>query len=338
MVSLDSKFKGKKAAFVISCSPFQIMCMIEAIKAFEPADYRVFMCYDNKEIPRKKQALTLLEQYNIKFEEESFNYRITKLDRLKMLKPVLKGFDQVFIGDCCNELLIYKATRFVSNGGTMIYLDDGTSTIQFFNGLYQIEGNLRRYYDFVAKIRHLDFDRYNFTIYKGLDDGRHVCLLNNFKFFSSQQLGKEETKNIVLLGIDSNYFCREEQIPVDVFMAELRKIILGLKEKYPSERIVYVPHGKDTSNVPKQLCEELDVDFRPTSISVEMFLLDVPYRPKAVYGFSSSALYNLKLLFPSADVVNYTFSGNTPLSDRAENAALYYEQHGIPRNVRHINL
>lgn len=337
MSAIDERFKRQRAVFLISCSPFQVMCMIEAIKAFELDDYKVLLCYDEKELPRKKQTLTLMEQYNIKYEIESFNYRITKSDRLKMIKPVYNGLKLAFIGDCCDELLIYKATRYVSNGGTLIYFDDGTATIQFFNGLFQMSDKLRPYYNLVCKLRNLDFDKYFFTIYKGLEDGKHICLDNKLTYFASQQMNKAEKKDIVLLGVYSGRFCEEEQIAPAIFVKKLREYIVQLKQKYPDERIVYVPHGKDTSQEPKQICEELDVVCQPSKISVEMLLLDAPNRPKAVYGFTSSALYNVKLLFPDTEVYNVTFTGNTPLNDRAENASRYYEEHGIVRVVLDIN-
>ena len=149
MSMIDERFKKQRAVFFISCSPFQVMCMIEVIKAFELEDYKVLLCYDEKELPRKKQTLALLEQYNIKYEIESFNYGITKGVRLRMMKPVYNGVKLAFIGNFRAELLIYKATRYVSNGGTLIYFDDGAATIQFFNGLFQLSDKLRSYYNLV---------------------------------------------------------------------------------------------------------------------------------------------------------------------------------------------
>lgn len=310
--------------------------MIEAIRRFEFVNYKVLLCYNESELPREKNTFRLLEKYGIKYEIESFNYHITKSDRIKMLMPVHNGYDLAFIGDCCDELLCYKAIRYVSDGGTLMYIDDGTATIHFFNGLFQISGNLRRYYEIVTRIRRLDFDRYFFTIYKGLSDGKHISIINDFSFFASQQLVKGEPNGIVLLGVSTDGYCRVENITPDTYFSELRRLVAEIQETYPNERIVFVPHGKDTYDTPKQICEELGMIYQPSEISVEMLLLDAPYRPKAVYGFRSSALYNIKLLFPDTDVLNVTFQGNTKLNEDIEKASEYYELNGIPRIVRQL--
>lgn len=332
----NQQFKGKKAVFVISCSPFQVMCLIEAVHAFELRDYKVLICYDDKELPREKNTFRLLEKYGIKYEVESFNYRITKTDRLKMLKPVHNGFDLAFIGDCCDELLCYKAIRYVSDGSTLIYIDDGTATIHFFNGLFQITGKLRKYYDLVTRIRRLDFDNFFFTIYKGLSDDKHSCIINSFNFFASQQLKKGEPKNIILLGVSTDVYCNVENITADVYFTDLHKLIVEIQNKYPNDSIIFVPHGKDTYNTPKEICDKMGLIYQPSEISVEMMLLESPDRPKAVYGFRSSALYNIKLLFPDTDVVNVTFQGNQKINKDIEKASEYYERHGITRLVRQL--
>lgn len=106
--------------------------MIEAIQTFEITDYRVLLCLSENEIPRKGQIITLLEKHHIAYEIESVNFKITKAERFKALMPNKNKYKVAFIGDCGNELLKFKAIRYVSDGGTIIFLDDGIASIHFF--------------------------------------------------------------------------------------------------------------------------------------------------------------------------------------------------------------
>lgn len=332
------KLKGLPTLFCLSGSPFQALCMIEAILSFDIRDYKVLLCLSETELPRKAQLIELLNSYRISYEIESINYHITKKARFQVLLPRCNQYKLAFIGDCNNELLIFKAFQYVSDGGHLIYLDDGIATIQFFNGLCQLDRRLKYYYDVVCKVRHINFDKYFYTIYHDLKDGKHLCIANNFDYLAKLQQSKENISHVLLLGTCTNDYCYAEQIGTDVFMSELKKIMIELKQKYPHEDIIYVPHGRDTYHEPERFCHELGIVYQPTSISVEMFLLNAVYRPLAVYGFTSSALYNLNIFFPDTSVYNITFSGNTPLNDRINISSIYFIKHGIRRNERNIKL
>lgn len=336
MNEVEKKMQGQSAVFCLSGSPFQALCMVEAIHTFNIQHYRVLLCLSESELPRKPQLITLLNSYHIAYEVESVNYRITKRDRIRVMFPQKHKYKLVFVGDCNNELLIFKAFQYVSDGGNIVYLDDGIATIQFFNGLCQLSKMLKYYYNCICCFRRIDFDRYFYTIYRDLSDGRHLCIDNNFTHLAQLQQKKEEKKNIIFLGTCTNDYCHAEQICLTVFMSELKKILLDLKTKYPDEQIVYVPHGRDTYREPEQICKEVGVTYQPTSVSVELFLLGETYKPLSVYGFTSSALYNLCMLFPDTQVYNITYSGNSPLNDRIDISSNYFSKHGIIRIVRNL--
>lgn len=330
------QLKKIPAVFCLSGSPFQAMCMIEAINTFKIRDYKVLLCLSESELPRKKQLIELLEKNDIKYEIESVDFKITKGERFKALLPHRSRYKLAFIGDCNNELLIFKAFRYVSDGGTLLYLDDGIATIQFYNGLCQLKGKLRKYYDIICKLRNIDFDRYFYTIYRGLDDGKHISVANDFEYLSEKNCGNKKYRKVIVLGTCTDDYCRMERIAPATFLTEQKKLIEDVKSRYPEEEILFVPHGRDLYKEPRKDCEELGVRFNPTSISVEMFLLEAPFVPKAVFGYTSSALYNLRLLMPESDIVNVTFSGNTPQNDRIEITSQYYAKNGIRREIREL--
>lgn len=337
MDRLINHLSNLSAVFCLSGSPFQAMCMIEAISNFEIKDYRVLLCLSHSELPRKQQLVELLEKYGIKYEIESVDFQITKQERLKALLPNRNTYKLAFIGDCNNELLIFKAFRYVSDGGTIVYLDDGIATIQFFNGLCQLSGKFKKYYSLISKLRHIDFDRFFYTIYRGLDDKKHLSIANNFSFLSKKHRENKPRKQIIVLGTCTDDYCRMERIETSVFLNEQKKLIEDVKQRYPDDKIIFVPHGRDVYSEPRSYCAELGVSYTPTSISVEMFLLEAPFTPKAIFGFTSSALYNLRLLIPESEIVNISFIGNSPQNDRIEITSRYFAQNGIKREVRQLN-
>lgn len=337
MQDIERKIKGQSAVFCLSGSSFQALCMIEAIHAFEITDYRVLLCLSENELPRRGQIDTLLERYHIKYEIESVNFSITKAERFKALLPNKSKYKVAFIGDCNNELLIFKACRYVSDGGTLVYLDDGIATIQFFNGMFQLSSKLRPYYELMSGIRRIDFDRFFYTVYDDLEDGRHIPIINNFQTLALQQKAKSTVSGIYFIGTCIKDYCDFECIPVEQFMNVLQFIIHELRTNNPDESLVYVPHGRETMmSELERICKEENAELRMSKISVEMMLLEEKDYPRSVYGFTSSALYNIKKLFPETELCNITFTGNTPKTNGKEITSQYYAKYGINRRI--VNL
>lgn len=334
MHDIERRIKGMPSVFCLSGSPFQALCMIEAIQEFEITDYRVLLCLSENELPRLSQIETLLDKYNITYEIESVNFHITKAERLKALLSNKNKYKVAFIGDCNNELLIFKSFRYVSDGGTLVYLDDGIATIQFFNGMFQLSSKLKPYYKLMSKIRRIDFDRYFFTVYENLTDDRHIPIICDFRYFSVLQKSKTNVSGVYFIGTQIKDYCGFEGIHVDQFMIVLQSLLHELKTIYPSEQLIYVPHGREilTKDLIALCCEE-GIEYRPSDITVEMMLLEENDYPRAVYGFTSSALYNIKKIFPKTEICNITFIGNSPKTNGKEITSQYYAKFGITRKI-----
>ena len=337
MQDIEGMLKGQSTLFCLSGSPFQALCMIEAIQVFEITDYHVLLCLSENELPRQDQLITLLDKYHIAFEIESVNFRITKIERLKALFSKRNKYKIAFIGDCNNELLIFKAFRYVSDGGTLVYLDDGIASIQFFNGMFQLNKKLRPYYELMSWIRNIDFDRYFYTVYENLNDGRHIPIINHFRSLAQQQKSKSTVRGIYIIGTCIKDYCDFECVPIKQFTNTLHSLMHELRTQYPEEPVVYVPHGRETMmDEIKKMCHDEDVEMRCSEITVEMMLLEEKNYPKSVYGFTSSALYNIKKIFSETETYNITFIGNHPKTNGKEITSRYYAQFGIRRRI--VNL
>ncbi len=339
MQDVEGMLKGQPAVFCLSGSPFQALCMIEAIKAFEITEYRVLLCLSKNELPRREQLITLLEKYQIAYEIESVNFRITKSERIKALLPSKNKYKLAFIGDCNNELLIFKACRYVSDGGTLVYLDDGIATIQFFNGMFQLSSKLRPYYELMSRIRRIDFDRYFYTVYEELEDDRHIPIINYFRFLARQQKEKSNVSGIYIIGTCIKDYCDFECVPVKQFMDTLQCLMRELRTLHPDEPVVYVPHGRETMMEELiKMCDEEGIELRRSEITIEMMLLEEKNYPRCVYGFTSSALYNIKKIFPETETCNITFIGNNPKTNGKEITSRYYARFGITRRIVNLKM
>lgn len=337
MQDIERRIKRQPAIFCLSGSPFQALCMIEAIQAFEITDYRVLLCQSENELPRQGQIKMLLDKFNIAYEIESVNFHITKAERFKALLPNKNKYKVAFIGDCNNELLIFKSFRYVSDGGLLVYLDDGIATIQFFNGMFQLSSKLKPYYKLMSRIRRIDFDRYFYTVYEDLTDDRHIPIICNFSYLSGLQKSKANVSGVYFIGTQTKDYCTFEGIHVNRFMIVLQGLLRELKTIYPSEPLIYIPHGREIMTEELMaLCNEEGVEYRPSEFTVEMMLLEENDYPRAVYGFTSSALYNIKKIFPKTETCNITFTGNSPKTNGKEITSQYYTKFGITRKI--VNL
>lgn len=338
MQDIERRIKGQPTIFCLSGSSFQALCMIEAIQAFEITDYRVLLCLSENELPRRGQIETLFKQYNIAYEIESVNFHITKAERFKSLLPNKNKYKLAFIGDCNNELLIFKAFRYVSDGGTLVYLDDGIATIQFFNGMFQLSKKLKPYYKLMSTIRNIDFDRYFYTVYEDLKDDRHIPIINHFQSLSLLQKSKSTVNGIYIIGTHIKDYCDFEGIKIQQFLDTLQLLMNELRLQNPDEPVIYVPHGRETMVAElQQMCNDEKIELRMSKISVEMMLLEEKDYPKLVLGFTSSALYNIKKIFPETDVFNITFTGNCPKTNGKEITSQYYAKFGIKRKIFNLS-
>ena len=336
MMKTIEHLKDLSTIFCLSGSPFQAMCMIEAINTFHIKDFKVLLCLSHSELPRKQQMIELLDRNGIGHEVESIDFKITKVERLKAFLPNRNKYKLAFIGDCNNELLIFKAFRYISDNGTIAYLDDGIATIQFYNGLCQLNSKLHLYYNIICKLRNINFDQYFYTIYRDLNDNKHISIINNFDYFSRKNSEHKPITKIIVLGTCTDDFCRMEQIDTSTFLEEQQALIKDIQNRYSNDEIIFVPHGRDGYSKPRHDCLQLGVSYYPTAVSVELFLLNASFVPKAVFGFTSSALYNLRLLMPETEIINVTFSGNTPQNDRIEITSQYYSRFGIKHEIRQL--
>ena len=128
---MTQPFQQSTPSIFVVTSPFQALCAFNAIKAFEITDYRFYLALI--EDIRNEQLFTLFQQQGIAYEVVNVE-KLTKTDRLQFLLPHFSRYKRLFIGDARNISQYFIGLSKVSNGGCMVYLDDGNDNIFLLKG------------------------------------------------------------------------------------------------------------------------------------------------------------------------------------------------------------
>jgi hypothetical protein len=115
----------------------------------------------------------------------------------------------------------------------------------------------------------------------------------------------QEPRGLYIIGTNSSVLEFKDYTYEEYLMALFKTI----KIRFPEDEVFYCPHRRD-SNLPfiYTLCRELSIEIYETKISVEFDFVNKNINPKYVVGFSSNALYTLKLIYPKAIIENVDFS------------------------------
>ncbi len=324
-----SPFKrGVPSLFFIN-SPFQAICMLEAIKEFEITDYQVYLVLYND--IRNEQLFALLEKEAVKYEVIDGNQI-----RLNSYFGLLYTFNsnrykRAFIGHYNSDSFFYLALKKLSNNSDIVYLDDGAATITLLKGLFKRTGLgslVFLYFKVIAKLHNISLENL-YTIYGKLPNEKFNIYECDLSYLKSQSRNKTH-KDIYFIGTNTSIYCNSYKIPEETLYTKLEQLLISLKRKYPNEHIIYVPHGRDESQIPKHVCLENDIEFKKVDTTVELYIASQNTQPLAIYGFSSSALFNLIKMMPVSLVYNVILTSSYHITDeRLKGMMEYYEDNGI---------
>lgn len=328
---LHSIEKGTPSVFVVT-SPFQALCAIAAIRQFEIEDYKFIVAIHAASLDRKGQLLNILFFFQLKYE-------LIYLDRIDFHKYRIKSFllrknryKNVFIGDLRFPIMLYIGLAYSTYNANVICLDDGNATIAFLktneNKLYKsvLDKCVLKSLSF---IRGVDFPKIFCTVYCGLSSSRYKISNLKLSFLTSQILTQPYDDVVYFIGTNNTSFCAELGFQECWYYAKLSEILKMISTKHKASKIYYIAHGRDDGNITKQICEKKQITFVRPNSTIELFALEhTP--PKYVYGFTSSALYNLKQMYPSSEVINILFDAlNTDANNEYRIISDYYLQNGI---------
>lgn len=325
-------FGSHRASVFVVTSPFQALCALAAINQLEIYDYKIFAVLPYKE-SRNQQLIRFLSEQHLDFVPVNTrnSFLRIKLLQLKALFMKNKSYTRLFVGDIRNMTELIIGCCNVSDGSDIIYLDDGNFSLSVLKGIVSFKNG--KYYDLLTRVRKMGLHRNLLTIYHDIPSPNYIIeplyLDNAFK--RNNALNEDAKHGVYVVGTNIGLYCKSVGISEEQYIQKLDLLLQYLKNTYPEQRIVFIPHGRDKSLYASSLCEKYGLFFMPSSTMVELELTKQSAIPLAIYGYTSSALFNLKKLFPTTDVFNILYEAIPagPAQQEYESWSSYYSGNGI---------
>ena len=296
------EFLKGKSLFVVN-SPFQCLCMLEAISYFKITDYNVLISYlDNTSTPMVEK---LLKEKKIKYSKTHFNHIVKSIFPL-IFKPH-RRYKNIFLGYYYNYCDLAAAYIYGAFRGQIYYLDDGIQAYEIFS-----DNPRKRFrntitfiiflYKIIGMIKMMPKEKF-FTIYDV--QSKEIEIIRNP--FNCLICTNEETrKDIYIIGTNTDIIKFSNHSYFD-YLISINKII---RDKYPNDDVYYCPHRRDSNNSKIfNFCKQNGISIFHTTISVEYDFAITGIYPRIIIGFNSNALYTLHFMFKNAEV--YTVEYDT---------------------------
>ena len=328
-MSNNQAFAKEVPSLFIVETPFQAMCAINTIRQLNIEKYELLLHLHKTTEKRNKQTIEIVERYGLNYSVRE-QKRITMLDRIGLLFSRTGRYKRVFLGTHLYQNGYYYVLKEISKGGDVVLLDDGIATLSLLENDYKVTGRsiiYMAFYRAIASYRKVSMNNV-FTVYKGIENPNWNVAFNDISLLRKVEMS-HGNKGVFFIGTNNGGFIREGVDELS-FKQSLFYILKRVKKIYPLDEILYIPHGRDKSSFAKAFCEEIGIIYTPLDVNVEIYLLSLPSIPKAIYGFTSSALYNLKKIFPEVEVKNLVMKLLVENSPSILKTSNYYERQGIP--------
>lgn len=315
----------KKAAFVIS-SPFQALCALEA-KSYYGIDDATFFLFDT-DICHNMVAPFLNKAGEIRFIEHKKNGTIQLIRKVR--KSVKERFELVFCGDYFSYGIYVVALCISKYKSQHVYLDDGNSSLEIAPPISRKRPrsrNERLWYSVLNLFTKLKAIKSSlFTIYD-LGDNCPMPVIHNS--FSSLVSGDDILRHgIYVIGTNAS----KAVFRYKSYQEYLTAIDGWIKSKYREEEVYYCPHRGDHNDW-SSFIDSLGWKMFETEISVEIDFVHKGLYPVGVFGFGSTALLTLKMIYPDSDVktivAEYASESDNRSYRRIEEYYLKYDIHPI---------
>lgn len=319
------------SVFIVG-SPFQCLCAEAAIKNLQISDVKLIAIFAGSK--RDRQLNNYINSSNYLYEKYEFSRARLLLELIRVCFGKKGRYDRVFLGNFTTTFLLVIGMANAKFGAKFIYIDDGNSVISLLQDSFKAWDKKRNtlIYNSIAKMRGISVMKYFYTIYSDIKNPHYVIGGNDISKAISRPFNNNLRAKVYFVGTNKKSFCSQMGLTDEEYIQNVNRVFNLMKTQYPSERIVYIPHGSDPSEYAKEICIKCDADFTPVDLMVEDFMGKLDYMPMAIYGFCSTSLLNLKRLMPSVCIMNIFIHKNisSPYSDKYKTISDYYENNGIP--------
>ena len=330
---MKDPFNSEIPSVFVIASPLQALCLVGAVRNLQINDYRVVVI----DSVRYKQVENVLNRFDIRYECRYVGWHRWRMRwyRLTSLIHRQNKYKRLFLGDFRSITLLYFGLQYVSDGADIVYLDDGTASIPLFldSRTSLPLGGDTHYVERLTKGRNICFMKYFYSIYIGFSSKKYIIKYNSLSILNHNTTVSIQSK-YYFIGTSTEQYCKTYNIPEDSLVQALYNVFVMIKNNDPQAQIVYIPHGRDNSAKIKATCDKMNVEYKKLDIPVELFFVDEE-KAHAIYGFGSSALYNLKQMYHDVEVNNVFLCPQ--VKGDAKNIMVsisdYYERCGIKKII-----
>lgn len=284
-----------KTLFLIN-SPFQALCAISAIKNYAIKDpFFINMPSRNNEIDRNGVA-TVLSHYGYSV---TFVHINNSMSAIKYALSHKEKYERIYVGNYFSTNMRIIASWLIAYSGEMFYLDDGNSTYNIENSrLSKKQASLFVLPNVITNVKKTK--QYVCSFYPDIQFENYKVVRNPLLITDN----KCESNGFVTIIIGTNSACFEKKSDYP-YICYLEKLLCKIKKDNKSSIIYYCPHRyvKDDADV-NNLCEKYGIIVFQTQVNVEFDFIQKGISPNDIYGFGSSALYTLRLLYPNSKINN----------------------------------
>ncbi len=317
----------------IACvtSPLQLINVYAAMKRYNALDCDIYIVDDRKS-NRHLQIQKCADFFGLKYvliDDEQLRITSVKLILSLLLMPLKKRkYDYLFFGDYRNGCTALFFARRLKRGGKVVFVDDGNASIGVLQGL-DIDRKTKVFYAFfriwgkVLNISSRDF----FTVYKCKPKIDVRVVQNDFL---KVVVNAKMTSEIYFVGTVVNVFADALGLNGDELQMKIELALKRIVKKYSQDHIVFIPHGRDDGKRMKDFCEANSIEYRRLDQCIELHCITKGCFPKAVYGLTSTALMNIKLMSPQTSVFDYNLSGpNVSFMKILDEIRAHYKANGV---------
>lgn len=344
--------KHTSTAFIVA-SPFQVLCVVEAIAEFGIDDYLVVAILEEGDV-RNSQLLQMLNDFTLKYVTMTLYDTEAMLEDFLLDKnyfstPPKRLYDRVMMGDYFSIEQRELCYLYANSHATVLYMDDGATTIELLKGntvqgkplsWYEKRKWMKRIYKPTLALRENIHEKWKtkgilpsnslFSIYHDISTRKFSVYPNTLTHINKESSNIQERNGVYIVGTNIPMYCKVMGIAVPQYEGILWQKLSEIRETFPNEEIIYIPHGRDENRVVMRFCEMLRIKYNKLNEAVEYHFICMNIYPSQVYGFGSTALFTLKKIYPKTKVTNWLLVNTEAYwYGDYKSVALYYDSHGI---------
>ena len=323
---------GRKGLFCIA-SPLQAICAYEAMFEYDITEKSVIVIDDG-------QRLSQIDSF---LSSKSIPYTICKFKKsawarflifFKSLFSIRGSFDYLFLGNYLSFSMKLQFLPQLKCRGTIVYIDDGTSTITIANEKiqYSLPMFLRsRWCNIIIRVRSIS-DNHFFTFFSDDINRADWDVKKNNLHHTINTLFTDNlcNKYVLFVGTATKIYCDYLGVELNEFLPRLEALLKDILTF--CNNIIFIPHGRDNCHEISEMCSRLGVIYKKIDECVELFVVGNG-RPERIYGFSSTALKTLHIMFPCVPIYNVVIKDGRNKNGMEEylNLADVYDKNGITK-------